>query len=308
MCIPVRQGDNDRWTQFLIKFLKSKDMEARGLKVRASEALANYIGPSSREWPVITERYSTASLIVPRFAEVFMNIVLTVWLRVDGFSSSLVARRAIRDYLVDAKGSGFAANAFVTEAKVKCDSRNKTNVCVLRFRSGLLSVRSVSYIVGCVNLLCSIAWIVLIAFEGKWYGTHSTSPSTPRVAIILGAIVIALGMDSLNLCTDSFHSDEIIWVLGGVVTEVGCIVTCSVFLGMKKGLGRWLYSVIQVLVWLKWGIGSLLLGDRNLEEIYMDLSRGTFHIDRRRGTLIYCSAFLVNAILAGVRGKWTFNM
>lgn len=247
------------------------------------------------------------SLIVPRFTEVFKNIVLTIWLQVGGFSRSLVARRAIRDYLVDAKGSGFATNAFVTEAMVKCDSRNKTNVCLLRFRSGLLSMRSVSYIVGCVNLLCSITWIMLIVFEGKWYGTHSTSPSTPRVAIILGAIVIALGMDSLNLCTDSFDSDEIIWVLGGVVTEVGCIVICSVLLGMKKGLGRWLYSFIQVLV-LKWGIGSLLLGDRNCEEFYFDYSKGEDYNGSSRGTLIYCFAFLVNAILAGVRSKWTFNM
>lgn len=67
---------------------------------------------------------------MPRLADVFVNIVLTGWLRVHGFSSSLVSRRGIRDYLVDNTGTGFAANAFLTEAAV-FGSAHGTNVCQL---------------------------------------------------------------------------------------------------------------------------------------------------------------------------------
>ena len=108
--------------------------------------------------------YRTTSLIVPRLAEVLINISLTIWFKVDGFSSALLARKAISRYIVDSKGNGFCANVFLTSAVVKSNADN-TSVCqVLRFRGvTLLSLRTLSFIVGCINLICSVTWIVLAA-------------------------------------------------------------------------------------------------------------------------------------------------
>jgi len=211
ICIPVSGAGDDDWIKLLIRCLRSKDQVDREVRVLASDVLENFIAQSSRGHSTVVveeyetasfikEQYSTASLIVPRFIEIFVNVVLTGWLRVDGFSSSLVARRAVRDYVVDSKGTGFAANAFVTSALVKC---NANSTCqLLSFRGCLVGVRSLSLIVGCVNLICSISWAVLIGFEGsasKWYAINSMPPSKPRVAVIMAAIGIALGMDCLHL-------------------------------------------------------------------------------------------------------------
>jgi hypothetical protein len=72
------------------------------------------------------------------------------------------------------------------------------------------------------------------------------------------------------------------------------------------------------LVWVKWGIGSYLLGEFSPE---FDSRQGRWGVDgtivmsrgRRltgnrfqSGTLVYSSAFLLNAILAGVRSKWQY--
>lgn len=97
-----------------------------------------------------------------------INIILTAWFRVDGFSSSLVARRVIRDYVVDSRGTGIAANVFLKKCKVYSNAEN-TNVCqVLTFRGNLLNFRTFSFIIGGVNLMCSISWGVLIAIPGNW--------------------------------------------------------------------------------------------------------------------------------------------
>lgn len=40
ICIPVHSGSVDRWTKFLIKFLKSKEKETKG--IMALDALENY--------------------------------------------------------------------------------------------------------------------------------------------------------------------------------------------------------------------------------------------------------------------------
>lgn len=370
ICIPVHPRNADRWTKFMIKFLKSKEKEAKGIKVVVSDALQHYITDSAQELGLLfqsptgcivaSEIYDSASLILPRVAEVIVNMGLTGWLRVDGFSSSLVARRAIRDHVVDSAGTGFGANAFLTEAAVFC-SADGTNVCqVLYFRGGILSARRVSYMVGCVNLICSITWSVLIACEGNW--APSMPLSTPRVSVIIGAVGVALGMDCFEVYAGKLLalSRPRAWAPAGalgwararrlarsrapawayayawaaaqaparvaaqgwawaraqaqtpvwglvvvVILEVGCIASVVVRLSMKKGLGRWVYSGMQVLVWVKWGIGSFLLGDKATEDEY---GSPYFLWTRKTGTWVYCSAFLLNAMLAGVRRKWVYSI
>jgi len=136
-----------------------------------SDALENYLD-QSRGGRLEEVFYITTSLTVTRLAEVLINLVLTGWFRVDGFSSALLARRGIRNYIVDSKGNGFAAIVFLTSAVLKSNANN-TIVCqVLRLRGGaLLSLKTFSFIVSSINLICFITWVVLIALEssvGKW--------------------------------------------------------------------------------------------------------------------------------------------
>lgn len=254
-------------------------------------------------------------------------------------SSSLIARRVVRDYLVDSKGTGFAANAFLTQAFIKC---NQSSVCqILSFRGKILGVRTLAYVVGCVNLICSIGWVVLVASEGsvgKGYVIHSTPPSKYRVIVVLVGIGIALLMDSYGLfflfsakealsdmgireLSKNKIKKKIRMVCGTMVLEIvyivaGCVIVVK-GLGMQKssGKGRWVYSALQILIWVKWGIGSYLLGDRDDRVDYSRLQKtsdgkGTegdnwfLDLVYSHGVMVYSTAFMLNAILAGVRGKW----
>lgn len=100
-----------------------------------------------------------------------------------------------------------------------------------------------------------------------------------------------------------------------IVLEIGCIVSCGAVArnwGIK-GFGRWIYSALQGLVWVKWGIGSYLLGEYSPEH-ESGVFRTSFHPDSldehsmwiKGGILVYSSAFWLNSTLAGVRtrAKW----
>lgn len=314
ICIPMFRRDD--WTKVLSRSLKSKDQENRGVTVMASDALDKYFHQSGGTGtPFLeTEEYNNISLIVPRLTEVAVNLILTGWFRVDGFSSSLVARRAIRDHVVDSKGSGFAANVFLTKAMVKSNSIS-TDVCqVLTFRGNLLGIRTLSFMVGSVNLICTVIWALLLVFEGgttKWYD-NSIQPSKPRVAVMMAAILISLGMDCLDQILERLGDGfrwrinpkklQMLWV--AIFLDILCIVLGGAVggaLGMKF-FGRWIYSVMQAMVWVKWGIGSYLIGEHSIEYYNYRRSWGS-----EGGVLVYSSAFLLNAILAGVRAKWRYR-
>lgn len=86
---------------------------------------------------------------------------------------------------------------------------------------------------------------------------------------------------------------------GGFALEIVCIVAGSAVAGTLgiKAFGRWVYAVLQILVWLKWAMGSLALN----EEISIEF----FGENPKSGAmLMYSSAFMLNAVLAGVRCKW----
>ena len=217
---PLHSTEKDEWIDLKIRSLTSKDKAGRGVRVMAYDALENYMSLGVEENYMSSEiveakgvevKYSPGSLIVPRLIEMFLNLALTGWFRTDGFSTSVVGRREVRDYLVDSKGNGFAINAFVTSARVKSSQvravdpkNNIVDVCqVLIFRgSFFLSLSYLSIIGTCMNLSCSIAWTVLVAIEGgvfKWHYTHSMPLSETKVVIIMAAIVIVLAMDCLYL-------------------------------------------------------------------------------------------------------------
>ena len=102
-----------------------------------------------------------------------------------------------------------------------------------------------------------------------------------------------------------------VWAV--IVLETVCIVSCSIVAGAlgKKDFGRWLYSCLQGLVWVKWGIGSYLLCEYSPEYVHrparrakLDTSPETLAYSSAKwtdhGILVYSSAILLNAVLTGV--------
>jgi hypothetical protein len=69
---------------------------------------------------------------------------------------------------------------------------------VLTFRGSVLSFKTFSIIITCVNLFFSITWAVVISSEGggyfKWYEPKAMPLSKPRVWVIVIAIDIRLGL------------------------------------------------------------------------------------------------------------------
>lgn len=354
ICIPLRPAEADVWTDLMTRSLRSKDKEGRGVRVMASDALENYMALGAQENYMSTEiveakgievTYSNGSLIVPRVIEMFLNLAVTGWFRTDGFSTSLLARRSIRDYVVDSKGNGFAINAFVTYAWVKSSQvryadikTDHMDVCqVLTFRGTFLSLRTLAIIGACVNLICSFGWALLVAIEGhvvvKWYYTPSMPLSATRLAIIMAGIFTVLGMDCLHLYLgrpypmnkrerepDSNKRDTIvpfIIVCAMIVLEIACIALLCSTLARVWGIKgfhrwRWIYSALQVLVWVKWAAGSYLLGEHLSKYDCGPIMTERLAASRPKkwtdnGILVYSSAFLLNAFLAGVRGKWDYN-
>jgi len=329
ICIPTHPAENDKWTEMLITNLKTQDKDARRVINLASDALQNYM----TQWGECDdeEEYGTLSLIVPRFAEALVNIIVTVWLRVDGFSSALIARRAIRGYIVDSRGSGIAGNAFLSKSRVYSNVEN-TNVCqVLTFRGSLFSFGTFSIIITCVNLLCSIAWAVLIALEGgtgKWYQPEAIPLSKPRVHVIMIAIALGLAFSFFDSCfmlcrgsrsIEKWNDDNddgcgCLWngsirvcmatMVGGYAIsafEIWCFVIGA--RGHLKVHGTWIYGALQALVWVRWGVATLS-GKGYSSEFDKDTARRGI---TRMNRLSYASIFLLNAIFVGVRGKWKYS-
>jgi hypothetical protein len=342
----------DKWTELLVSSLRSKDAESGGVRDNVSEAMKDYLA-GGRGGAKESVKYNILSYILPRLIEIFINGLLTICFRVDGFSSSLIARRAVRDYLVDTKGSGLAANAFLTEAVVICDANN-TRVCqVLTFRTNLLGFRCLSFIVGCVNLLSGICWAVLIS-SMPW---SSRRPSRHGVGVIIAAILIAFLMDlscftyrplwrflhahrrhiwalfiasvlilalpvfilliammALFLSVFSLHRllrgrvlndpglnlfiplfTMVLFMEAFAIAILIVLIQWSVESG-EKYIGRWIYGALQALVWLKWAAGSYILNFEKSQE-FLGESPHTW------GILVHSSAFMLNAVLAGVRCK-----
>lgn len=328
ICIPVLQEGydrgNDRWTELLIRCFRFNDYEIRSVIVRQGQGsisrdLENYIAQNGKCYA--SEEYNTAALIVPRFTEILINLVLVLWFKVDGLSSALVARRAMKQYIVDAGAREFPGHLFVNKAEVRSNDDNTNVYQWLSFRGNVWNPKALSVIVGIVNLACSITWAVLVAMEGhgnKWYHTHSMPPSKGRLLVIFVGIAIALSMD----CVDLYlylqnarlnirgwfhrrrkHDDrrrKILIVCTMIVFQILCIVSSSVVaraVGIKP-FDRWVYGAVQGLVWAKWGIGTYLIGQ------YVDETELTH---KSTGKYMCSSAFFLNAILAGARAKWQFS-
>jgi hypothetical protein len=157
-------------------------------------------------------------------------------------------------------------------------------------------------------------------------GIHSMPLSKPRVMVIMAGIGIALLMDFLDLLclskrirqraqSDSWGltDRERLILLVMIVLEMLCIVSGNTVLRTLgvKGFGKWVYSAMQILVWVKWGIGSYLM-DKFLNELHStECGRHTdgnilgysshrwSNYRLESGILVYSSAFFLNAILAG---------
>lgn len=294
---------------------------------------------------------------------------------IDGFSSALVARWTIRDYVVDSKGSGFAANAFLSKVVVKSDANNTCQL--LTFRGDCVGIRTLAFTVGSVNMVCSIVWALIIAFDDGFDGFRA--PTLPRVALIITAIGIAMAMElaifiiykygpihpvsciprifpllvscirwlslpisslftltllvfsTLScircrsyLCSPCFLSlfsllvfftllvscirwrspcwimiwmwnlSHPMWMSICMFVDTLCFVLGSSLAGTlgAKASGKWIYVAVQILVWFRWLVVTAVFSNDDNSTL---LSFGTW---------TYSSAFLLNAVLAGVRSKW----
>ena len=84
--------------------MKADDKEFRGVVIRkgktdASSALQNYKNRNHGECDA-DEEYIIASLfILPYLTRILIVLVLTLWLKVDGFSSTVLATRAVQNYI-----------------------------------------------------------------------------------------------------------------------------------------------------------------------------------------------------------------
>jgi hypothetical protein len=181
----------------------------------------------------------------------------------------MVARKAVKVYVVGSKGSGFVANAFMTKALVKSKNtkfddmtNNDTHIFqVLTFGGPILGLTNLSFIAGVVHVFFSIFWSVFIAFErryGKWYDIHSMPPYIPTVSVIIVAIGIALGMDCLHLYLNWKNKVEnpkmvrpIKPVCAVMVLEIMCIASGSITTRdfCINPFRKSVYSAVQALVW-----------------------------------------------------------
>lgn len=197
----------------------------------------------------------------------FMNAVLTVLFKVDGFSSALTARRAARDYMVDGRGNGFCANVFLTEAHVHLSATSSSDICqVLTFRHSITSLRALAFLSGGVNLLCTLWWCFSIGFGigiVKSFSNYSSPPEKVNFFIIIATMCIGLGIDSSSLYLNRFPWKELNGFCAVILLEI--IIALSVIIIYQTlgiaAFGRWPYVVMQGIVWVKWGFGCYFLGE-----------------------------------------------
>jgi hypothetical protein len=324
ICIPTRPNREDEWTNQLIRFLKPEDKEFRGVVIRkgrtnASSALENYKNENGE--CDADEQYSLASLIiVPLLTVPLISLVLTFWLKVDGLSSSMLAPRAVKGYF-SINHYIFSPQRYLIRALAKSNANN-TNVCQVLFFRNALQYCILESFSNVTSLICCISWMVLVALEGganKWYQTHSMAPSEGRIIVIMVAICIALVMDGFDLklylqirrmprFRGINHTEITLLICATIVLEILCIVACSSIsrvMGIKAS-GRWIYSAFQCLVWVKLGVGNFVRnGICGLSQDSPEYGDRTWWY-ATCGWSIFCSAFLLNATLAGVRAKWYF--
>lgn len=194
-----------------------------------------------------------------------------------------------------------------------------------------------------MNLIFSFGWDFLDAIKGsvvKWFYAHSMPLSKPRVAIIMVFVVINFCMDCLPLYLGRFHilyplirrnlvprrdplnreglvskkpfSFNIVCVV--IVLEIICIVLCSIGLVVWgiKGFGRWIYSALQGLVWVKWAANNYVLSELVSKYDYDPIMCIVYETKRNAYSgekwtynviFVYSFEFLLNAFLVGVPGQ-----
>lgn len=283
ICIPVKDAQQDDWTNFLVTSSNTKDASDRGVRTKALKALQEYVNGNGGRGSPETVYYSPGSFIGPRISEILINLLLTFWFTVDGFSSSMAARRTVRNYLVDCEGKGLAANAFLTEANVNSDPHNKHVIQVLTFRGNLLSLKTLSFIAGGFNLICFIGWAMLIPFGG---GNSAPPLSVPRILVIITAIGIACLMDCLYMFTNKVFLDKRpdYKVLLAISLEIACIVVGSVvarLMGIKV-FGKWVYMLCKYLFGSSGQLEVTFLRNTRKYHLVINMTSGKFWCSRRR--------------------------
>ena len=157
---------------------------------------------------------------------------------------------------------------------------------------------------GSGNLIFSIIWAVLIANEGgagKWFDLLCMPPSKVKVIVIMVAIGTPLAMDFLDLFSLSnkikgrkslgkgINEKKRYVLCTSIIMEIVCIVI-GIRVARTWGMtsfGRWVYSALFGLIWMKWVIDSYLLGEFSQ---YFESRQGRWGTDSD-GT-VWCHLFI----------------
>lgn len=331
ICIPVRPFNEDEWTNELIRVFEPEKREFRGVVFReggtnASSALENYKNQNGE--CDADETYSLASLaIVPYLAEPLINFVLTFWFKVDGFSSTMLARRSVSSHLYSSyfssEGRQIFPHKYLTRARVKSNANN-TNVCQVLFFRPINQINIMHSLWLFSAGICCIGWMVLVGLEGgadKWYHIQSMAPSEGRIIVIIVAISIALAMDGFDLklylqirklvSFRRFRPGRIIFSLCGIIgLQLLYIVVCIAIWRVVgiKAFGRWIYSALQFLVIVKWSSSNFIVNCCQDASSQDSPEHGKpIWWYRSCGHYMVASVLLLNATLAGVRAQWKLS-
>ena len=77
ICILMNDAHNNEWKMLLVKSLRSKDAEGRGVSDNASQFLENYLDGAARGHEEGFVKYNIASFIMTMLTEVSINLILT---------------------------------------------------------------------------------------------------------------------------------------------------------------------------------------------------------------------------------------
>lgn len=315
VCAPLASNpESDEWSKALKRMLQTKDDASRGAEGVTSRALARYLDGVPQAQPA-EESFGWLESIVPRLIEAGLIAILTVWFRVDGFSSSLVSRRAVRDYVTDEVGNAAHIGMRVQKVSLHFPSSSRQHFShVLMFRTGPVSMVTATLALGTGSTLLSTTWWCISVARGVWIGKWSTAYSLPPTTLRSGVSIVGLIACLLLDCTEIWVSNELAFappgwgdwikyllqtehmILAAMVAEVLLVVLVLVMtvLHAAHKFGRLIYCILELLSWAKWLIGSMRLGEFIFSK----------NNEQRSGKWVYASAFLAAAVMAGIGGQW----
>eukprot|EP00250_Pteridium_aquilinum_P023069 c2614_g1_i1 orf=427-2121(+) len=315
VCAPlVTNPESDEWSKALKRMLQTKNDASRGAEGVTSRALARYLDGVPQTVPA-EEVFGWLESIAPRLIEAALIAILTLWFRVDGFSSSLVSRRAVRDYVTDEMGNAAHIGLRVQKVSLHFPGPTRQQFShVIMFRTGPISIVTASLALGTVTTLFSTTWWCISVARGTWIGQWNTAyslpPTTLRSCLGIAGLLACLLLDCVELWVSNtlsfapagwgnwikYLAQTEYMILAAMLAELLMVVLVLVMIVLNAAhkFGRLIYCFLELLSWAKWLLGSMRLGEFVFSKVN----------EQRAGKWVYASAFLAAAVMAGIGGQW----